>query len=105
MPGVSGSQVNAAFAKFAANSWNVAASVTKGIYLKNDGGIKLAVNVITDDAFGQTFLRAHDVGNAPAQALTLGDDPILIAAWQKVTVVMIYGSFKLLTAQAIAGLG
>ena len=70
MPGgVTGREVAIAFAKFAANSWGVAASVTKGIFFASDGGLKLSPDIIEDDAFGQTFIRAHDVGNVQAPAV------------------------------------
>lgn len=71
MPGVSGREIAAAFGKFAANSWGVAVAVSKGIYLLNDGGLKLDVSMIEDRALGQVFLRAAEPGNAPAQNLTL----------------------------------
>jgi len=60
-----------AFAKFAANSWGVAASVTKGVYFSSDGGLKLQPNIIEDDAFGQTFIKQSDVGNIQAPTLSL----------------------------------
>jgi hypothetical protein len=61
--GVTGREVKMAFAKFATNSWGVAASVTKGHYFQSDGGIKQTPNIVEDDAFGQTFLQTTDVGN------------------------------------------
>ena len=66
MAGVTGREVAMAFAKFGANSWNVAASVTRGIYFQSDGGIKLAPEILEDDAFGQTFLGPHDIGDYQA---------------------------------------
>jgi hypothetical protein len=63
MPGVTGREIKMAFAKYGANSWGVAASVTKGMYFQNDGGIKNNPNIVEDDAFGQTFLKQSDVGN------------------------------------------
>jgi hypothetical protein len=63
MPGVTGRVVKMAFEKFGLNSWGVAASVTKGMYFSNDGGIKLDPNIVEDDAFGQTFIATADVGN------------------------------------------
>lgn len=72
MAGVTGREVKAAFAKFATNSWGVAASVTKGIYFSSDGGIKYQPSIIEDDAFGQTFIQQSDVGNVPAVSPNLG---------------------------------
>lgn len=60
-----------AFAKFGANSWGVAASVTKGAYFESDGGLKLDPNIILDEAFGQTFEGTAEVGDIKAQNLTL----------------------------------
>src|SRR6185436_5619509 len=71
MAGVTGREVSMAFAKFAANSWGVAASVTKGVYFSSDGGLKLQPNIIEDDAFGQTFIKQSDVGNIQAPTLSL----------------------------------
>jgi len=71
MAGVTGREVKIAFAKFGANSWGVAASVTAGMYFSSDGGLKLSPNIVEDDAFGQTFIQQSDVGNinAPSPAL------------------------------------
>jgi hypothetical protein len=66
MAGVTGRQADIAFAKFAANSWGVAASVTKGVYFQSDGGIQLRPAIIADDAFGQAFLEITEVGNIEA---------------------------------------
>jgi hypothetical protein len=63
MPGVTGREVKLAFAKFGANSWGVAASVTDGMYFQSDGGLKPTPNIVEDDAFGQTFIGTADVGN------------------------------------------
>jgi hypothetical protein len=63
MSGITGRQADIAFAKFVANSWGVAASVTKGIYFASDGGAKLDPSVIEDDAFGQMFVEQTEVGN------------------------------------------
>jgi hypothetical protein len=71
MAGVTGREVAMAFAKFGTNSWGVAASVTKGMYFSNDGGIKLQPNIIVDDAFGQRFIKQSDVGNIQPPAPNL----------------------------------
>jgi len=66
MSGVTGRQADLAFAKFAVNSWGVAASVTKGIYFQSDGGLHLQPDIIDDDAFGQNFVESSEVGNIQA---------------------------------------
>ncbi len=71
MSGVTGRDVRGlAFAKFAANSWGVAASVTKGTYFQSDGGMKYEPQRVNDDAFGQAFLGEGDFGNVKAQDVT-----------------------------------
>jgi hypothetical protein len=54
MAGQTGRTFKMAFAKFGANSWGVAASVTKGVYFESDAGLSLKVAQIVDNAFGQT---------------------------------------------------
>lgn len=71
MPGVTGRETKIAFAKFGANSWGVAASVTTGMYFQSDGGLKLEPLIVEDDAFGQTFIQQSDVGNITAPAPNL----------------------------------
>lgn len=72
MPGVTGREVKGfAFAKFGANSWGVAASVTKGIYFASDGGMAFQPQRVNDDSFGQNFLGDGDLGDVTAPALTL----------------------------------
>jgi len=70
--GVTGREVRIAFAKHGANSWGVAASVTKGMYFSSDGGLKFAPDIIEDDAFGQTFIQQSDIGNVQAPNPSLG---------------------------------
>ncbi len=71
MSGVTGRDVRGlAFAKFGANSWGVAASVTKGTYFQSDGGMAFEPQRVNDDAFGQAFLSEGDFGNVKAQDLT-----------------------------------
>lgn len=70
MSGVTGRQTKIAFAKFGANSWGVAASVTKGAYFESDAGLKFDPNVIIDEAFGQTFEGTAEVGDIKAPSLT-----------------------------------
>jgi hypothetical protein len=59
------------FAKFGANSWGVAASVTRGMYVESDGGMKQAPEYVDDQSFGQKFLGQAETGNFAAQDLTL----------------------------------
>jgi hypothetical protein len=71
MAGHTGRSGAFAFAKFATNSWGVAASVTKGAYFASDGGATYAPQRVNDDAFGQAFLGAGDFGNVTAVDITL----------------------------------
>lgn len=71
MAGFTGREGNFAFAKFAANSWGVAASVTKGAYFASDGGATYAPQRVNDDSFGQAFLGSGDFGNVTAVDITL----------------------------------
>lgn len=70
MAGITGRSVKAAFAKFATNSWGVAASVTKGIYFNSTGGMRLQPARVNDEAFGQAFLGDGDLGDVTAPNLT-----------------------------------
>lgn len=71
MAGVTGREIQMAFAKVTSGSWGVAASVTKGIYFSSSGGLKYDPEIIVDDAFGQYFLGPHDVGNVNAATPSL----------------------------------
>ena len=71
MAGVTGRTVKMAFAKFATNSWNVAASVTKGVYFKSDAGMNYSPEVIEDKSFGNLFVGPSARGNINAIDLTL----------------------------------
>lgn len=66
MSGVTGRQVDCAFAKTGTNSWGVAASVTKGHYFQSTGGLQLEPMIVEDDAFGQEFIETAEVGNITA---------------------------------------
>ncbi len=70
MPGTTGREMKGwAFAKFGANSWGVAASVTKGTRFMGDGGIKFQPTFVEDRSFGETFLGPSDSGDyAPSDA-------------------------------------
>lgn len=69
--GQTGRAMKFAFAKYAVNSWGVAASVTKGAYFESDGGIQLKPSMITDSAFNQAFIGQADPGLVEAPTLTL----------------------------------
>ena len=69
MSGVTGRSMKFAFAKFGANSWGVAASVTKGIYFESDGGMQYQPAMVTDNAFSQPFLGPADPGLVEAPKL------------------------------------
>lgn len=71
MAGVTGREARVAFAKFGTNSWGVAASVTKGIYFNDDGGLTYAPMRVNDEAFGQNFLGRGDLGDVAPQDVTL----------------------------------
>lgn len=71
MPGQTGRTFKMAFAKFAANSWGVAASVVNGVYFEGDAGVQLKPSMISDNAFNQAFLGAADPAMIEAPALSL----------------------------------
>lgn len=71
MSGMTGRSMKMAFAKFATNSWGVAASVTKGVYFESDGGMQLKPSMVTDNAFNQAFIGQADPGLLEAPALSL----------------------------------
>lgn len=67
MSGVTGREMKAiAFAKCGTNSWNVAASVTKGLRATSDGGMKYAPQFVEDKSFGETFLGPAEYGDVAA---------------------------------------
>lgn len=70
MAGQTGRSFKMAFAKFGANSWGVAASVTKGHYFESDAGMQLKPAQITDNAFGQAYLGPADSGLVEAPVLS-----------------------------------
>lgn len=70
--GVTGRDMKAvAFAKCATSSWNVAASVTKGIRSASDGGLKHSPVWVEDRSFGETFLGAAEQGDTNPPDVTL----------------------------------
>jgi hypothetical protein len=79
MAGVTGRESKIAFAKYGTNSWGVAASVTKGMYFANDGGLKFKPSLIEDESFGQIYTGEPEYGDIDAvegglQAQTRFDD-------------------------------
>jgi hypothetical protein len=74
MPGISGLELKGyAFSKVGANSWGVAASVTKGAYFLNDGSVKFSPQFVEDRSFGQTELGPAEYGDLnPTQATLQG---------------------------------
>jgi len=69
--GQTGRTMKMAFAKFGANSWGVAASVTAGIYFDSDGGLQYQPEMIDDPAFNQTFLGQSQPGLVTAPEISL----------------------------------
>lgn len=73
MPGTTGREMKGwAFAKFGANSWGVAASVTKGTRFMGDGGLKFQPTFVEDRSFGETFLGPSDTGDYQPTDISLG---------------------------------
>lgn len=71
MAGVTGREMKAmAFAKCGTNSWNVAASVTKGARFESDGGLKHTPTFVEDRSFGETFLGPSEAGNIQPPDIT-----------------------------------
>jgi hypothetical protein len=73
MAGTTGREMKGfAFAKCGTNSWNVAASVTKGSRFSTDGGLTHSPQFIEDRSYGETFLGPSEQGdtNAPDLPLT-----------------------------------
>lgn len=63
MPGVTGRTVKQAFAVLGTNSWGVAASVTLGVYFRNDQGIVHRPDIVEDLSMGQAFIGTTERGN------------------------------------------
>lgn len=63
MPGISGRQVTAAFAR--SSTWNVPASVTQQILIQSTAGMDNQPMLIDDPAFNQDFLGTPEVGDVP----------------------------------------
>lgn len=60
-----------AFAKCGTNSWNVAASVTKGTRFQSDGGVRYSPQFVEDRSFGESYLGPADAGDLNPSDLTL----------------------------------
>lgn len=71
MAGVTMREGSCAFVKFTTNSWGAPASVTKGAYFDNDGGISQQIEIVDDESFGQRFKLAGEPGNFPALTFSL----------------------------------
>lgn len=71
MAGVTSREANIAFAKFATNSWGVAASVTRGAYWSSDGGMALRPIYVEDARFNQKFLGQAEIGDITAVDATV----------------------------------
>lgn len=71
MAGVTGRTVKMAFAKYATNSWGVAASVTKGVYFQSDAGMVQQPDIVEDESMGQVDLGLADRGNTNFVNLSL----------------------------------
>jgi hypothetical protein len=63
-----------AFAKCGTNSWNVAASVTKGARFLSDGGMRHQPTFVEDRSFGEQFLGASEQGDVQPPDLTFEGD-------------------------------
>lgn len=70
MAGVTGRTAAIAFAKFATNSWGVAASVTKGAHFDSDGGMTPQPIYVEDESMNQGFRRRGEVGDFTAPDVT-----------------------------------
>lgn len=68
MSGVTGKIMAMAVAK--CNTWGTPASVTKGVYFNDDGGLQLKPAYVDDISFGQAFLGPADVGDIASPDLT-----------------------------------
>jgi len=70
MSGVTGRTAAIAFAKFGANSWGVAASVTRGAHFDSDGGLTPQPVYVEDESMNQGFRRRGEVGDFTAPDVT-----------------------------------
>lgn len=59
-----------AFAKCGTNSWNTAASVTKGVRFLSDGGLKHSPTFVEDRSFGETYLGPSEQGDTQPPDVT-----------------------------------
>lgn len=61
MPGVTGREVKAAYAR--CNTWGVPASVTQQVLLSSNDGLDPQWQVVDDEAFSQDFIGSGEVGD------------------------------------------
>jgi hypothetical protein len=71
---VTGRNSRAAFAVYGANSWGVAASVTRALHVTSDGGLTLQPQFSENETLNQGFYRNAAVGDITAPDLTLQTD-------------------------------
>lgn len=64
MPGVTGADVNAAYAL--SNTWAVPASVTQKVLLTSTDGLDGGPAIVDDDSFNQSFIGEGEAGDYPA---------------------------------------
>lgn len=68
---VQGRQIKCAFAVTGANSWHVAALVTKGAYFEGDGGLGYRPAVLVDPGYGQIHPTTPEYGDVEPPDLSL----------------------------------
>ena len=71
---VTGRNSRAGFAVYGANSWGVAASVTRALHVTSDAGLTLQPQFSENETFNQGFFRNASVGDITAPDLTLQTD-------------------------------
>lgn len=71
---VTGRNSRAGFSVFGANSWNVAASVTKALHVTGDAGLTLQPQFSENETLNQGFYRNASVGDITAPDITLQQD-------------------------------
>lgn len=69
MPGITGRQINAAFAR--SNTWGVPASVTQQILIQSTAGLDNQPALIDDPAFTQDYLGTPEMGDVPPLTPTI----------------------------------
>jgi hypothetical protein len=69
MAGITGRQVNAAYAR--SSTWNTPASVTQQILIQSTAGLDDQPSLVDDPAFGQDYLGTPEIGDRPALTPTI----------------------------------